>query len=148
MIRLATRQDIPNIVEMIRQGSKEMTIDGLRDVSHHNEEYIKNLLFNIVIGKGFILLDDAFKGMLIATISPNIWCKDVLELRQLGWWVCPEYRTGTLSGRLWIAFNKKAQELLDCGRVKVVYSSYRNNGKEVDFTKYGFKPLENIFYRE
>lgn len=133
---------------MIRCGSKEMLIDGLKDVSHHNEEYIKNLLFNIIIGKGFILLDDKFRGMLIATISPNIWCKDVFELRQLGWWVNPEDRAGTLSGRLWLEFNKKAQELLNCGRVKIVYASYRKTGKEVDFTKHGFKPLENIFYRE
>lgn len=148
MVRLATRQDIPNLIEMIREGSKEMTILGLTDSSFHDKAHIEKLLFNIIIGKGFIVLDNEFRGMLIALIFPNIWCPKVLELHQLGWWVRPKYRDGNLGARIWSVFNKKAIEMLESKRIDVVYVSYRNKEKEIDFTKHGFKPLETIFFRE
>ena len=133
---------------MIREGSKEMTISGLTDSSFHNKAHIEKLLFNIIVGKGFIVLDDEFRGMLISLIFPNIWCPNVLELHQLGWWVHPNHRNGTLSGRIWAEFNKKANELLAEKRVKVVYASYRSKEKKIDFIKHGFQPLETIFFRE
>lgn len=148
MIRYATRQDIPSIIEMIREGSKEMTILGLANNNLHDQKHIENLLFNIIVGRGFILIDEKLRGMLISIIVPNLWCPKFLELRQLGWWVNPEYRNKTLSGKLWIEFEKKATEFLDSGRVNAVYVSYRNKEKNINFIKHGFKPLETIFFRE
>lgn len=148
MIRKATRYDIPMLLELIREYNKEIPIDVYKNKDLHDEKYITSLLFTIIKVKGFILIDEDFKGMLIAIIINNIWCPNTYELHELAWWVKPEYRQSSIGGKLWIEFNKKAQQMLDENRVKVVYTSLMENSPSIDYCKRGFKKLETKYFRE
>lgn len=148
MIRKAARYDIPMLLDLIREYNKEIPINIYKNEELHDEKYVTNLLYTIIKARGFILIDDDFKGMLIAVVIPNIWCPKSNELHELAWWVKPEYRQSSLGGKLWLEFNKEAQKMLDEKRVSVVYTSLMVNSPSIDYEKRNFIKLETKYFRE
>lgn len=147
MIRQATRYDIPKLKEMVRQYALEdPSITLFKDASLHHPDYVEQLLFSIIMGKGLALVDDEMRGCFIAIRSYNIWCPEVKELHQLMWWVEPEHR-GVLSGRLWMAFDKEAARMLNEKEIDLVFTSVNAKGTLTDFTKRGYSAIEAKFFR-
>lgn len=148
MIRLATRQDIPKLIELMRGYANESPVDIYKDINFQNTEYVSNLFFSIIIGRGFILVDDDVNGMLVAIKTQNIWSPDILELKELAWWVKPEYRKGSLGGKLWIEFNYLANEMIKENKIQIVTSSLMVNSPKLDYEKRGFRLLESTYIKE
>lgn len=148
MIRLATRYDIPRLLEIVEAYSQEYPIKALANSSNHFPKYVEELLFSIIAGRGFIYIDNHMRGAIIAYKSSNIWSPKVKELNELLWWVEPEYRNGTIGGRLWKAFDERASKMLEVGDVDVVITSVSANGPLIDYTKRGYKALGASFVKE
>ena len=148
MIRLANKFDIPILIAMIQKFSKETLIQKYKDETLWDKKYVGNLLYSLILGRGFIVIDENLKGMIIAMITPNVWCPKSNQLNELAWWVAPEARNGLLGGKLWIEFNKQAQKLLDEKRIDVVMTSLMANSPKIDYSKRGFKQLHTTFFRE
>ena len=148
MIRLANKFDIPILIAMIQEFSKETLIQKYKDQALWDKKYVGNLLYSLILGRGFIVIDDDLKGMSIAMITSNVWCPQSNQLNELAWWVAPESRNGLLGGKLWLEFNKQAQKLLDEKRIDVVMTSLMANSPEIDYSKRGFKQLHTTFFRE
>ena len=148
MIRLANKFDIPILIAMIQEFSKETLIKKYKDQALWDKKYVGNLLYSLILGRGFIVIDENLKGMIIAMITPNVWCPKSNQLNELAWWVAPEARNGLLGGKLWIEFNKQAQKLLDEKRIDVVMTSLMANSPKIDYSKRGFKQLHTTFFRE
>ena len=148
MIRLANKFDIPILIAMIQEFSKETLIQKYKDQALWDKKYVGNLLYSLILGRGFIVIDEDLKGMIIAMITPNVWCTKSNQLNELAWWVAPEARNGLLGGKLWIEFNKQAQKLLDEKRIDVVMTSLMANSPKIDYSKRGFKQLHTTFFRE
>ena len=148
MIRLANKFDIPILIAMIQEFSKETLIQKYKDETLWDKKYVGNLLYGLILGRGFIVIDEDLKGMIIAMITPNVWCPKSNQLNELAWWVAPEARNGLLGGKLWIEFNKQAQKLLDEKRIDVVMTSLMANSPKIDYSKRGFKQLHTTFFRE
>lgn len=148
MIRLATRYDIPRLLEIVEAYSYENPIKKLGKEHNHFPQYVEQLLFTIIQGKGFIYIDSNMRGAIIALKTTNIWSPKVKELNELLWWVEPEYRDGTVGGRLWKAFDSTATKMLDRGEVDVVITSISANGPLIDFTKRGYAAVGASFVKE
>lgn len=148
MIRLASRYDIPRLLEIVEAYSFENPIDALGKTNNHFPKHVEQLLFSIIQGRGFIYIDNAMTGALIAIRQSNIWSPSVIELHELLWWVEPEHRNGTVGGRLWKAFDKTAKEMLKVGTVNVVYTSVSAKGPLIDYTTRGYKPVGASFAKE
>ena len=148
MIRLANKFDIPILIAMIQEFSKETLIQKYKDETLWDKKYVGNLLYSLIVGRGFVVIDEDLKGMIIAMITPNVWCPQSNQLNELAWWVAPEARNGLLGGKLWLEFNKQAQKLLDEKRIDVVMTSLMANSPEIDYSKRGFKQLHTTFFRE
>lgn len=147
MIKQATRYDIPRLIEMIEQYALENpNIELFKNQDLHDAKYIEQLLFEIINGRGFILMDKNMRGCFIAIRNQNIWCPKVIELHQLMWWVEPEFR-GVLSGRLWKAFDKAATKLLEEKKIDLVFTSVTAKSTFTDFTKRGYSAIEAKFFR-
>jgi hypothetical protein len=58
MIRQATRHDIPVLVWMMREYAKEAPVPALANPETHNSEHVGQLIFQMLSGRGFILIDD------------------------------------------------------------------------------------------
>ena len=78
----------------------------------------------------------------------NVWCPNVKELHELLWWVEPEYRSGTLGGRLWKAFDRTGTEMLKRGDVNLIVSSISSKGPWIDYTKRDYEAVSASFVKE
>ena len=148
MIRLATRLDIPALVVMMQQYAQEAPPKALQQAEVHDANYVTTLLFQLLVGRGFIFIDNDSRGFIAAIKTKNIWCPDVIELRELAWWVHTDHRNKTLGGKLWLKFDEAAQELLDTKEINYVCTTVMANSQLIDYTKRGYKPLEATFYRD
>jgi len=147
MIYYANRYHIPRLMEMVEQYALENpNIELFGNKELHDSKHIEELLFSIIKGRGFILMDKNMRGCFIAMRTQNIWCPKVIELHQLMWWVEPEFR-GVLSGRLWKAFDKVATQLLNDNKVQLVFTSVTAKNTLTDFTKRGYSAIEAKFFR-
>jgi hypothetical protein len=148
MIRLATRYDIPRLLEIVEAYSFENPIKILGRPENHNPVYVEQLLFSIIMGKGFVYIDKDLRGAIIAVKQNNVWCPNVKELHELLWWVEPEYRDGTLGGRLWKAFDQSGTEMLERGDVDLIVTSISAKGPWIDYTKRGYEAVTASFVKE
>lgn len=148
MIRLATRYDIPRLLEIVEAYSYENPIKKLGESHNHNARYVEELLFSIIQGRGFIYIDNYLRGAIVAYKTSNIWSPKIKELNELLWWVEPQHRSGTVGGRLWKAFDKRANEMLNTGQVDFVCTSISATGPLIDYTRRGYKPLSATFVKE
>ena len=145
MIRMASRHDLPACVEMLRQYSAEAGVPALRDPAAHDAKHAANLLFTLISGRGFVLVDDELRGMLAAVVAPSIWAPSVLELRELALWVAPEHRRGMVGGRLFREFRRQADVMLHAGRVQAVYASLMTTSEAQRLT--GFRRIDSTFMK-
>jgi hypothetical protein len=148
MIRLATRYDIPRLLEIVEAYAYENPIQTLGKTKNHKPKHVEQLLFSIILGKGFILIDNHMRGALIAVKQNNIWSPDVKELHELLWWVEPEHRNGSVGGRLWKEFDKIGTEMLTRGDVDFVITSVSAKGPLIDYTKRNYKAVGASFVKE
>ena len=148
MIRLATRYDIPRLLEIVEAYAYENPIKCLGKQHNHFPKYVEELLYSIIAGRGFIYIDHNMRGAIVAIKQGNVWSPKVKELNELLWWVEPEHRNGTIGGRLWKAFDERAEAMLKAGDIDFVVTSISANGPLIDYTKRGYAPLGASFVRE
>lgn len=148
MIRQATRYDIPRLLEIVEAYAYENPICILGQQDKHNPKHVEQLLFSIIMGRGFIFIDNHMNGAIIGIKQNNIWCPNVKELHELLWWVEPEHRNGSIGGRLWKAYDQTATEMLKRGDVDCVFTSISASGPLIDYTKRGYKAVGASFVKE
>ena len=145
-MRYATKYDMPHLIEMMKAYANEAGIETLKQ--NQNEGHVKTLFYEMIKGRGFVLIDDQFRGFLAAYVTSNFWNSSVKELHEVAWWVVPEFRDTSVGGKLWLRFNKLAQDMLDQKRVQIVCTSLMPNSPNIDYTRYKFKPMQATFFRE
>ncbi len=148
MIRLANKFDLDDCVEMMRHYAAESSIHKLRQAANHDSQYVKQFLFSLIAGRGFICIDSQKRGMLVAIVTPNIWCPGVNEVKELAWWVHPDHRDGTVGGKLFVFFRKHAEELIEDGRAEIITASLMANSPAIDLEARGFRRIESTFCKE
>jgi N-acetylglutamate synthase-like GNAT family acetyltransferase len=145
-MRYATKYDMPHLIDMMKAYAEEAGIKALKH--NQNEGHVRSLFYQMLKGRGFILVDDQLRGFLAAYVTCNFWNSAVKELHEVAWWVMPEYRDTSIGGRLWLRFNKLAQDMIDQKRVQIVCTSLMPSSPEIDYTRYKFAPLQATFFRE
>lgn len=148
MIREANKFDIDACVEMMRRYAEESPILKLRNKEIHDEQHIRQLISALIIGRGFVLIDNEHRGMVAGIVTPNVWCPEINEVRELAWWVAPEHRNGTIGGKLFLAYNKKAQELVDQERAETIIISLMPQSPNIDLESRGFKKIDSTYCKE
>ena len=148
MIRKATPFDMPTLIRLMRGYVAEAPMETLKDESLHDQRHIESLLTSLLVGRGFILIDDAGRGFIAAMVIANVWCPSVHELHELAWWVTPEHRGGTVGGRLWKEFDTMAQDLLDNGRIQIICSSVIADSPKINYEKRGYRLMQKTYFKE
>jgi hypothetical protein len=132
----------------MREYAKEAPVKILNELENHDDDYVASLLTSIIMGRGFILVDNELNGMIIAMVTKNIWCPKVLELHELAWWIKPDKRNWILGGRLWRAFEIEADKMLKENRVQLVTVTKMSTSPSLDYEKRGFKLLDMNYFKE
>ena len=122
MIRQANKHDKTQIIEMMKLFRAEADFPEMQDVD--NEPYWNQLLDSIFAGQGVVFIDEG-KGLIMALITPTIWCNKTFAMHELAWYVKPEERNTTVGYRLFISYLNYAKKLKEEKR----FTHFRNNGK-------------------
>lgn len=148
MIRHATKYDLNELVEMVRQYAKEFPSELAKQDQWFDKQYIQQILYTMIAGRGFVLIDDENRGFLAAIVTPNTWYPKLSELCELAWWVKPEHRNSTIGGKLWLAFDKEATAMKESGRVQYIKTALTVGSPSIDYEKRGYKQLETAYIKE
>jgi len=144
-IRQANKFDLPNVLDMLRNFRSNTPIEMMRECN--NEEYISKLFHHIILGGGVALIaeDKNTAGMIIGVKDQNIWDPNLKVLRELVYWVEPQYRGSTAGYKLLLQYNKLAQELIDGNKINMYTMTKMVNSPDLDFTKFGYKKTEEVW---
>jgi hypothetical protein len=144
-IRQANKFDLPVVVEMLRNFRNNTPIEMMRECN--NEEYISKLFHHIILGGGVALIaeDKNTAGMIIGVKDQNVWDPNLKVLRELVYWVEPQYRGSTAGYKLLLQYNKLAQELIDENKISMYTMTKMVNSPDLDFTKFGYKKAEEVW---
>lgn len=142
----ANKFHAPIIIEMLKEYRNETPLKLFESIN--DEAYINKLLAHIFAGRGLILLaykDETPVGMLASFIDQSIWDPSLCILKELAYWVKPEYRGTSAGYRLLSKYNQSAELLLDQGRIKQWTISKMVNSPDLDYDKFGFRKIEETY---
>ena len=144
-VRLANKFDLPVVLDMLRNFRNHTPIDMMRECN--NEEYINKLFHHVILGGGVALIaeDKDVAGMIIGVKDQNVWDPEVKVLRELVYWVEPQYRGSTAGYKLLLRYNKLAQELVDEQKINMYTMTKMVNSPDLDFTRFGYKKTEEVW---
>lgn len=144
MIRLATKFDIPKIIEMLWNYHDSGSIDGLEI---QDEKTAQKILTTIVAGAGVALVsekNDELTGMLLALCVPYLWDHSKLVMTEIAYWVEEEHRGTSAGYRLLKEYIKICDEMKDDGRIQF-YTISQMEGQELNYSRFGFRPVEHTW---
>ena len=146
MIRHATIQDYNRIMEMMINFANSSPYEPLQR-PQYDSMYIKRLL-DAFIKTGVILVaekDDVIQGMLIAQIIPDVWLPYVKTLRELAWWVEPDYRHSTMGYRLLKKYQDIGRKLQEKGVIAGFTLTNMEISPDFDLEKRGWQKAETNY---
>ena len=135
MIRTANKFDSDDVIRLI----KEFAITSNSPLTSNpllwSKTYIESILSEIFAGRGFILIDEAKTGILIAVKTSSFWIKEVYQLQE----VMLHSTNPVLALRLIKAYADIAKAMVSNKEVvQAVMTSYKDDG----FERLGMKKLE------
>jgi len=138
-MRTANKFDKQLIIDLMVEFKNESDIVELRELN--NVEYWNGLLDTILAGAGIIYLEPN-KGLVMAIMTPSIWCNKTLQLSELAWYVKPEYRNTSLGYRLLKKYVDYGNELKASGRIKFFTMAKMVTSPNIKYEKFGFRKLD------
>jgi N-acetylglutamate synthase-like GNAT family acetyltransferase len=139
MIRVATKYDKTQIIELMKRFRSESKIEEFRELN--NEEYWNRLLDTILAGSGIIYIEDG-KGLIMGLITPSIWCDKTLTLQELAWYVLPKYRNTSIGYKLFLKYIEFGKQIKKEGRIKFFAMGKLSTSPNLKYEKYGFKKID------
>ena len=139
MIRQATRHDKKQIIEMMKLFRAESNIQQYQNLD--NEPYWNRLLDTILAGAGIIFIEDDV-GLIMALISPSIWCDKTLYMQELAWYVKPAQRNTSTGYRLLKKYIEHGKELKEQGRISMFAIAKMVTSPDIKYEKFGFAKLD------
>jgi len=142
----ATQQHREIILTMLREYQAVSPIAAHQEV---NEESAKKLVDLILYRHhGIVLLSQEganITGMLMAVYSFNLWDQDIRCMKELAWWVRPDYRGGTSAYRLLQKYREVGNLLIEKNEIKYYTISRMVSSPDMDYGRYGFEKIEETF---
>jgi hypothetical protein len=139
MIRKATRQDKAQIIEMMKLFRAESNIKQYQGLD--NEPYWNRMLDTILAGAGVVFIEDGV-GLIMAIITPTIWCDKTLYMQELAWYVKPEKRNTSIGYRLLKKYVDYGNELKLEGRIAMFAIAKMITSPDIKYGKFGFTKLD------
>ena len=146
MIRRGIAEDIPHIVRMLKDYSQHINIKCAADVFSVPKV---SKLVSLSINQGYVWVfekDGEIIGSLVAREQVNLFTDGLLETHVIALYVKPEYRNGTIGGRLLIAYDKGCEE--KGIRVSWMGAQVTTELNNKSLERLGYKLSEQSFIKE
>ena len=142
MIRLATKFDMPRLIEMLWDYHDSGNLPSM-EIS--DDSTAKKILTRILVGGGIALVsekDGHLNGMLLALLVPYLWDDSALVVSEIAYWVDAEQRGGSAGYRLLKEYTTRCNDMVEQKKIKTFTVSHME-GQQLNYARFGFKPVEH-----
>lgn len=148
MIRTATQSDISRIYALITE-----FLENTAYTEHSgqpDEQHLKKLVYaSLHMGKIWLYEEENQpQGLLIAIKEQNLWMPDKTSLRELVWYVRPEYRHKPSAAKLFLEFCREGEKMLNNKEINGYFTTRMSTTTDYDLTKRGFREVERLFLKD
>ena len=147
--KIQSPEDIENAVMLLKEFIKETIYRNHEDeVSNHMH---LGKMVHMIMNNHYAWLaeiDGNPAGLLLAIKEKNIWAPTLKQMRELVWYVRPEYRHGTNAGKLFLEYCKTADELLDRGEIDGYFTTNMPTTNPINLERRQFKLVEQTYLKE
>jgi len=145
MIRNGNKYDTPHVIRMLHNFRKLNPIESLTDMG--DETHVSMLYNAIIHGRGIALIAEKTEpiGLFLSIIDQNIWDPKLIVLKELAYYVEPEYRNTTIGYRLITEYNKQAELLVKNNRIKFYTMTKTTKSPDLDFSRFGYNKVEETW---
>lgn len=145
-IRRLERADYDQVCALMKSFAEESGIQSLRKEQYDYEHARQVLLRCEKGGISFVGEDYAsIQGCILSITVPDLWLPQTLFLREIAWYVRPESRHTTLGARLFAAYKKAAESVLESGRIHGFTISKLASSPDFDYERRGFRFIEATY---
>jgi hypothetical protein len=147
--QIQSSEDIQQAIDLLKQFVKETVYQDLYP-QHGNDMHLGRLV-HVVMTNHYAWLSYHQQqpvGILLAVKETNMWAPAQKQLRELVWYVLPEYRHTTAAGRLFAEYCRTAQALVASGDIYGYYVSTMPTTGEINLERRGFQPVQQTYLKE
>ena len=148
-IRFAGIKDFDRIMSLMINFANAAPIEALRNPKY-NYRGVQNFL-TMILKSGTIIVgevDGVIQGMLIAGVDNNPWLPHVKTLKELAWWVEPEYRNTSLGYRILKEYIRVGKLGREVGAISNFTITTLMESPIRDLERFGWKPIEKNYVYE
>lgn len=149
MIRYAGIKDFDRIMELMVNFANSAPLE-----CYHNPQYnykgVQNFLAT-VINSGCIIVgerDGKIQGMLIAQICNDPWLPHIRTLKELAWWVEPEYRNTSLGYKILMKYIETGKKIKERGMIENFVLTNMTVSPDFDLSARGWRAIETNYVYE
>jgi GNAT superfamily N-acetyltransferase len=142
---MAVPNDKASIMRMIGEYRMVSPLEFHKTSSLGHADKIVDIILE---GAGFCLVSedvDGIHGMLLAFYNPNIWNPEKMALHEAAYWVDPDYRGGRSGYRLIKSYVEEGKRLQAEGKIEYFTISKMINSPDLDYGRFGFSKLEEMW---
>jgi hypothetical protein len=134
MIRFATRYDNDAIIDMMKKFAIDSKYPMAKNPMDWSKTHIEKTLNELYAGRGFVLIDTNYTGILIAVRTQSFWIPDFIQLQE----VMLHGENKFIIGRLIRKYTELAKELIKQGKINeaVMFSNNDCNYTGFDMIKF------------
>ena len=148
-IRPLNKFDYESTMDMMVDFARAAGVKDL-DKDSYNRDYARKILLHCQLSGVCPVaeVDGQVVGFILSMKDRDLWIPTIYRLREVAWWVKPEYRNTTAGGRLFSEYCRGADELLDSGAITSYSISKLSGSPDFDYEKRGFKFVESTYIKE
>jgi len=150
MIRYLERADYGQVLDLMIQFAEETGIKDLQYDTYDKEQGRRVLLRCEKAGVSVVATTDEGEvvGFLLSMKQQDLWIPEVIRLREMAWYVRPEYRGTSIGARLFFAYVNSAEKLLERGEIKGYTMTKLSSSADFDYEKRGMRKIEETYLKE
>ena len=147
-VRKVLRKDFYNVQSLFKDFANAAPVEYYHDPDY-NVNHINKRFDYIRLAGVFLVAEhkDKIVGFLMAAPVEDVWLQDRLTMRELAWWVDPEYRDRTAGGRLFIDYQNHCEQLLQAGCIVGYTMTMLEQSPNINLKKRGMDKIESIYMR-
>lgn len=149
MIRHADLKDFDRVMDLMINFANSAPVAAYHD-PEYNYRGVQHFLAKVK-SAGCILVAEAdgdIQGMLIAQILCDPWLPHIRTMKEMAWWVEPQYRNTTMGYRLLMEYVKTGKQLKEKGIIDNFVLTNMTISPDFDLEKRGWKPIETNYVYE
>lgn len=149
MIRPAQVQDLDRMLEMLKSFARASVIN-YSEWTEQDLASARQRLTNMIINHYLVVAEqnDKLVGIIGAMREQDPWIRSHTRMRELFWWVEPEYRRSRISAELFIRWETDAAKWLEKNLVNSVSLSTQPGSSDIDLSRRGWRCVEQHWIKE